>query len=143
MTTIAWDGKTMAGDRLSHMEYTMPITVRKVHRMRAPNGRIALIGFAGAMSITGAYLAWMRGGEKPSMPGQRWAILLADDEGVVWYRCDGADVWDRIGPGKHSIGSGRDFAMGAMAYGATAREAVLIASNLDLQTGRGVDVVGF
>jgi ATP-dependent protease HslVU (ClpYQ) peptidase subunit len=39
----------------------------------------------------------------------------------------------------HALGSGRDFALAAMYLGKNAREAVEIAMEFDLETGKGVD----
>jgi ATP-dependent protease HslVU (ClpYQ) peptidase subunit len=39
------------------------------------------------------------------------------------------------------VGSGGEFAMGAMAAGANARKAVSIACQLDYYTGKGIDTV--
>jgi hypothetical protein len=39
------------------------------------------------------------------------------------------------------VGSGADFAIGAMARGASAREAIDIAATYDTNTGLGVDVL--
>lgn len=41
----------------------------------------------------------------------------------------------------HAAGSGRDFAISAMAFGKSAREAVIFASRFDVYTGGKVDVV--
>lgn len=62
-------------------------------------------------------------------PGKRRALILTCDgsEHDVTHRC-----W--------ALGSGCDYALGAMAFGATALEAVRIASVLDKHTGDGVQV---
>lgn len=112
MTVIAWDGKVLAADRMSHIGGTPLPPMRKIHRLVAPNGKQAL------MLI-----------EQP-----RW----------VWYRSDNANRWDLLGAcSGWAIGSGCDYALGAMEAGATAQEAVRIASRLDNQCGMGVDVVRF
>lgn len=42
-----------------------------------------------------------------------------------------------------AVGSGCDYALGAMKFGATAKEAIAIASELDVNTGLGIDTVDF
>jgi hypothetical protein len=42
-----------------------------------------------------------------------------------------------------SVGSGADYALGVLAHGGTAEEAVHIASQLDINTGLGIDTVTF
>jgi hypothetical protein len=42
---------------------------------------------------------------------------------------------------KYAIGSGRDFAIGAMEMGASAEEAVLVASKYEVSCGNSVDIL--
>lgn len=148
MTIIAWDGKALAGDRMSTVGGT-PIhsATPKVYRLRAPNGRLALVGFGGSNAFCASYLHWMRGGEEPQpKPGEdmKWQIIAIVEPRWVWYRSDTANRWDLFGAMSYwAIGSGCDYALGAMEHGATAREAVKISSLLDNQCGMGVDVVRF
>lgn len=142
MTTIAWDGRVLAGDRLSHVGGT-PVRARKVYRVRDPDGRIALVGFAGAMVAIEPILEWMRTGEKPSLKNLKWTVMLVDDERVVHYMTSETCRWDSIGSVVWAIGSGSDYALGAMYAGKSATDAVRIASRLDIETGRGCDVVTF
>lgn len=148
MTVIAWDGKVLAADRMSTIGGT-PIheSTPKVQRLRAPNGRQALIGFSGNSAFKASYLNWMAGGEEPALKqgeDMKWAIILIQEPRWVWYRSDTANRWDLFGAMSYwAIGSGCDYALGAMEHGASAREAVKIASRLDNQCGMGVDVVRF
>jgi ATP-dependent protease HslVU (ClpYQ) peptidase subunit len=148
MTVIAWDGKVLAADRMSTVGGTpIPHAGPKVHRLRAPNGKVALVGFSGNSAYAWAYLAWMRGGEEPQLKqGEdlKFSIILIEWPRWVWYRSDTANRWDLFGAmSSWAIGSGCDYALGAMEHGASAREAVRIASRLDNQCGMGVDVVRF
>jgi len=147
ITTVAWDGLTLAGDRLiSHGSTPMRCVSPKVRRMVAPNGRIALFGFAGAESYKAGYLAWMRGGEEPKHEKDdgHWSILLVDDTGCVHLRGRSGNFWYVLGRRVNwAIGSGGDYALGAMAAGADAKSAVRLATGLDTSTGMGVDVVRF
>jgi ATP-dependent protease HslVU (ClpYQ) peptidase subunit len=148
VTCIAWDGEVLAGDRMCTVGGTpIPASAPKVHRMRAPNGKVALVGFSGSSAFQAGYLNWMRGGEEPQhKPGEdmKWAIMLVEWPRWVWYRSDSANRWDLFGAMSYwAIGSGCDYALGAMEHGASAREAVRIASRLDNQCGMGLDVVRF
>lgn len=148
MTIIAWDGRTLAGDRMSTVGGT-PIrdAEPKVHRMRAPNGRLALFGFSGNSSFRSAYLHWLCGGEEPQIKQgetMNWAIVAIVEPRWVYYRSDTANRWDLFGAMSYwAIGSGADYALGAMEHGATARQAVRIATLLDNQCGMGIDSVRF
>lgn len=146
MTTIAWDGNELAADRKSHIGGVPSGGVTKVHRVIAPNRRVALVGFSGSMAYGNAYLHWLAGGEQPEQQKfaeAKWAILMIDDRRTVYYRCDRCNVWDCLGRMPWAMGSGGDIARGAMAHGASATEAVRVASRLDIETGFGVNVVRF
>lgn len=144
MTVIVWDGKVLAADRKSVFGST-PMRARKVFLVVAPNGRIALVGYSGSAPFVAAHLAWLRGGERPTFthPEFKWSVLLIDDARNVWWRGESADYWERQLCRRAVIGSGSDYALGAMAHGADAVAAVRIASKLDIQCGMGVDVVRF
>jgi hypothetical protein len=58
-------------------------------------------------------------------------------------RADHRIQWQRIRHPFIAIGNGGDFALGALAAGESAREAVRIASRLSASCGFGVDVVRF
>ena len=146
MTTIVWDGRELAGDRLAHISGTPTGPVRKVFRLRAPNGRLALVGFGGSLVYARAYLHWLHGGNAPNAGAfakTRWAIVMIDDRRTVWYRCDESDAWDCMGHIKFAIGTGADIARGAMGFGATASEAVRVAMKMDISSGAGINVVRF
>lgn len=146
MTCVAWDGEQLAGDRLGIWS-GMRTRCRKVFRVIAPNGRIALVGYSGTMAFVRAHLHWLAGGERPTFTGPefRWSVMMIDDRRNVWLRGDNADYWDKMmGPGERlAIGSGADFALASMLLGKSAPDAVRIASRLDHGTGGGVDVVRF
>lgn len=141
MTTIAWDGNALAGDRLWLIGSTRVAGSAKVRRLKAPNGRIALFGFAGDSAYMQAYLHWLDGGERPGSSTGSWQIIIIDDKRCVHYRHDGGQYWDCGGRGRFAIGNGARYALGAMDAGAKARKAVLIASRIDADSGGGVDVV--
>lgn len=118
---------------------------RKVFRVMAPNRRRALVGYCGSGAFIAAHLHWLRGGERPAFTHARfeWQVLMVDDSFRVWSRCDDADYWDPRTLPRWAVGSGADLAIGAMACGKTAREAVRIACRYDFKSGLGVDVVKF
>jgi len=148
LTTVAWDGHTLAGDRLTSYGGTpMRCSSPKVSKVVAPNGRVALVGFTGSLAFQVEYLAWLNGGDRPTVKvpeNTGWSVLMVDDELNVWLRSDGSDVWTLLGNRvKWAAGSGCDYALGAMATGATAEEAVHVSTHYDIHTGMGVDAVRF
>lgn len=128
MTTIAWDGKTLAGDTQSSM---FRGRTRKVFRLKGG----ALFGMCGNLHEGIAVMRWLDGVEgaaKPTVSEGFHGILIRDRKLHVLERCLEIVEYDRV---NFAIGSGRDFAMAAMHLGKNAREAVLVAHQFDVDTG--------
>lgn len=139
MTTIAWDGRTLAGDRRGNAA-GMAYEVCKLRR--TSDGH--LLGFSGDIGVGMLMLDWLdRGGPRPhQQDSDRWATVLEiEPDGACW--CHGRDARWRIEQPFFAIGSGRDFALAAMALGRTAAEAVDLAARFDTGTGNGVDALTF
>lgn len=143
MTVIAWDGHTLAGDRQRTHGGT-PVAATKVFKIQAPDGRLFLVGAAGRADCTQMFVAWLRGGEKPLMPSNvdDFGALVVDVKRRVWNIHDTL-FYVHCSAKQWAIGSGANYALGAMAAGATAAQAVRIASKLDVHCGLGVDCVTF
>lgn len=138
MTTIAWDGHTLAGDRQSTWGGTATKT-RKIFRAEHTDGRKMIYGCAGLSHECQAYTRWINGEiEKPDFTDL--SILSIDQKGRIWHT-NQTLLWVRIMARQWAIGCGCDYALGAMAAGKTATEAVRIASKLDVHTGLGVDTL--
>lgn len=140
MTIIAWDGKTLAADKMA-CAAGYGITVTKVHRLR--DGGIA--AFAGDGDFAMALLAWLNAAQNPAAypPEQK-----DNDTSAFVVRVDGSCVSygktpypqfieDRF----YAMGHGRDFALAAMHCGKNAREAVELACRLDVFCGNGIDTL--
>jgi hypothetical protein len=143
MTTIAWDGAALAGDRLGDYGGTK-VTIRKVFAVKNKRGERYLIGGAGGSGLLTAWRRWVEGlGPEPVINrDDDFAAIMVDERRRVWkveWNLQHVRYRDRF----MALGSGRGEAIGAMAMGATARQAILVASRHDIGTGRGVDVVKF
>lgn len=135
MTTIAWDGKTLAADRLlscGNARYT----VAKIRRL--DDGR--LIGAAGT---DGPAAMEHVAGNMAALPED---LKKGETTVCVIHPGGRAEHWN--GESRYvvldpfwAIGSGRDFATAAMHLGKTAAEAVEIAARFDNGTGLGVDTM--
>jgi hypothetical protein len=137
MTTIAWDGTSLAGDRRGNSG-GMAYEITKVRR--TADGR--LLAFSGEVGVGTLMLDWLdRGGPRPpAQDSERWATVLEIDlDGSCW--CHGRDARWKVEQPFFAIGSGRDFALAAMALGRSAAEAVEVAARFDTGTGNGVDVL--
>lgn len=144
MTTIAWDGKTLAADRAAWSS-GVKYRVRKVHKITAPDGTKFLVGCCGDGGWLAALLGWMRGGPHPGKypTNDKLSIALVVDEKHRLWRLDTElkymPVYDQI----HACGAGQDIAIGALEAGATAAQAIRIAIKRGDYAGLGVDVVRF
>jgi len=143
VTTIAWDGRTLAADSL--IQGNRFYNVQKIWKF--DNGLI----FAGSgerqnCMIVKAYLEeldrerfinktdFSRLPTKPTIPNDFSGIIVVNKKA---YRIENLiQPWEL--PSQFACGSGCDFATAAMALGKTAPEAVLFASRFDLYTGNDV-----
>ena len=135
MTIIATDGKSMAGDgRTSFSNTIASDQTQKVHRLT--DGRI--FGCCGAHHDTVAFRAWMLGGgDFPKLDDGFQALILNPDGTVDW--CDKDNVLTTY-PVPMAIGSGMDFALGAMDAGCTPEQAVVITCGRDKNCGGSIVV---
>jgi ATP-dependent HslUV protease subunit HslV len=138
MTTIATDGKSMAGDGLctDHTETIVDMARPKVFRLSG--GRIA--GGAGNSFDVDAWMAWLEAGKAGPCPiaSDRFnGVILTLDGTILWVDYKGREV---PSPAPVAIGSGQDFALGAMAAGASPARAVEIACARDCYSGGEITV---
>lgn len=134
MTTIAWDGKTLAADRqltASGVRYE----TTKAHRLKDGS----LFASCGNLENNASVLNFLNGdSEKPVLDkDDDFDGILVKPDGSAWMLNKKLHAV-RIESPRFSTGSGRDFALLAMKLGKTAREAVAIAAELDIWTGMGV-----
>lgn len=143
MTVIAWDGKTLAADKLANSNGLI-YRVTKIKKIRGH-----LVGASGDFSPIQAMFKWFEdGADVKEMPKcqddkDRWtALLVINPKGKIFrYEQDGYP-WE-IEEKRHAVGCGRDFALAVMEMGGDAIKAVKIASKLDANCGLGVDTLRF
>jgi ATP-dependent HslUV protease subunit HslV len=129
MTTVAYRDGWMVADSQLTSGNTMKHRVAKIERL--PDGR--LVGLAGDWPSALRALAWIRaGGDPESTPDDlddATCLMVASESGVALYDSDltAMPLLDAFA----AIGSGAEYAVGAMEAGATAEEAVLIACRRD------------
>lgn len=142
MTTIAWDGEMLAGDRVINVSGAIAGEVTKVFKRK--DG--CLIAFAGVAGTGSEYVRWFLKDEKGKAPSLNSVtpdngadiLVVRKDKKLEWYDKDG---WHHIENGQFAMGSGAVAARAAMKMGASADKAVQIASEIDVYTGREVDRV--
>ena len=143
MTTIAWDGRNLAGDKQRSLDGHIT-RCRKVFKITCKhNGKQALIGCAGDTADIIRARDWFVDCSKPKPTCKNMSGLL-----VVKMKTGAKCFWFEesltlvpLERRPFAVGSGGPHALGAMDAGADAKRAVQIASNRDSGTGRGVDVI--
>ncbi len=140
MTTIAWDGRTLAADRQSSNDGCRMGQATKLRRMA--DGR--LVAAAGAATRCTLYLTWLEDQSQPRPPWQDdtetsvHALEVLLDGTVLRHEEHGAYALDA----PHiALGSGAPYALAAMACGRDAADAVRIASQFDVWTGGEPDLL--
>ena len=100
----------------------------------------AFIGFSGDASAWGSIVSFFALGAEGKPPKcKNIEFLMLTDRNQMHHSMDLCN-WMYI-PEKHfAIGSGSDFAIGAMSAGSTPKEAVVLASKHDIHTGLGCKV---
>jgi len=128
VSTIAWDGHTLAADSQCTIG-AMPCQTIKIRKLA--DGR--LYGHTGNAEDGAAVFHWLEtGGEKPEV--KDFAALLVGINGQL-SRLEDKLVAFPVNSPFHAAGSGRDYAIAAMHLGKTAREAVELACLYDIYTG--------
>lgn len=146
MTTIAFDGVTLAADRGS-WSGGFHQRAKKVHRVTAPDGRRFLVAMMGNAAFATDVLRWMRGGQHPGQcldaDKEHDCAVVIDSNLRIW-RLSGHRLTYREQAGPlHSGGAGQEIAMGALMAGADAIKAVKITMQVSDYAARGVDWVRF
>ena len=138
MTCIAWDGKTLAADRQG-TNNGLKISCTKIKRIKGG----AVVAFTGELEKGIELAKWLEDGEDPSkwpsyQGADDWTRMIVAKDGHIFIyeqRPVPQPVEDKFA----AWGSGRDFAIGALAMGADARTAVRIASEFNVGSGMGID----
>lgn len=129
MTTIATDGKSMAGDSLTTCGGYISRYASKV--FRAPDGRI--FGGCGPVVDCLKFQSYMMsGGDQPTLDTDFFGLILNPDGQVDWIDKNFVPVRQIV---PCAIGSGCEIALGAMLHGATPAESVAIAIQRDTTSG--------
>lgn len=134
MTTIATDGVTIAADgRTTAGKEIVTDEAKKIHRL--PDGSVvgeAGLCTAGILAVEELAYAIQEDRHPKNYKGDYTLLRLTPDGRAIiyWNELVGIEI-----PTPAAIGSGGEFARGAMAAGASAREAVRIATKLDSASG--------
>lgn len=129
MTTIAYDGRSLAGDTQTSLFNDRYVKVRTLS-----DGR--LYGACGELQDMIAVRQWLEfSGDKPKVEDGFACIVIAAGECLHY---ENKLVAMPVAHPHFAVGSGRDFAMAAMQLGKSAAEAITVAHALDIHTGAEV-----
>jgi hypothetical protein len=144
MSTIVYRAGVMASDSRAYGGGRAPVgTKAKIHRL--PDG--SLIGVSTTVPGQGEALAlWVANGADPAKPPPgitdvKATILLVRPNGEVFYADDSLYFSGPLAGPYWAIGSGGEFALGAMEMGADPERAVEVAIKLDPWSDGAVDVL--
>lgn len=142
MSIIVWDGQTLAADNQG-THCGLRFYVKKLYRL--DDG--TLLAFVGGASEGLNLIDWYKRGADP----KEWpetqkseedmaTLIIVTPQGVAacYEKCPVPIPIEKV---PHAWGSGRDFALGALAMGADARKAVEIASVYAEGCGQGITAV--
>lgn len=142
MTTIAWDGKVLAADRLFGGNAPFPKLGTKIFT----DGWI-LVGCTGAADFCASMVNWvLTGRDSAKFPAHQttkddWVqTLVIETDGTPVLYCQ-TPYGIRYAYGSFAIGSGSQIAETAMYLGKSAEEAIGIAAMFDPGSGGGVDIL--
>lgn len=143
MTTIAWDGKTLAADKRGTTNGVVNVTT-KIHRLL--NGD--LCGLSGDTAGNMEKLAWLAAGSvaKDYPASQRDRSLFSDAmviraKDMVIFIHEDTPYPYIVEDAQWAIGSGSSFARAGMRLGMSAAEAIAFAATFDCHTGNGCDTL--
>ncbi|QXX82949.1 hypothetical protein J6836_00715 [Providencia sp. R33] len=152
MTTIAWDGATLAADSQSQVgSMIVNLKEQKIfkagneHPLKINGRRIQVIGICGDMSAKDEIWQTLSSGVNFGTAFNElsdFSIIAIDFDGKAFVVSKNKDekhayVYETEAP--LAIGSGDSFAMGAMKSGKSAEEAVKVAISLDVYSGGDVN----
>lgn len=135
MSIVVWDGKTLASDRGA----SDGPTIWEVTKLRTFKD-FALVGVGPSLEV-GRLTDWYLNGshtDKFPYTGAGAKLLVCRNKKLFEYSNSSLpNIFDEHH--KVAFGSGKDFAFGALAMGATAEQAVHIACRYSTSCGHGVD----
>ena len=139
MTVIAWDGKTLCTDQQAN-DGSMKWEAEKAwYITNKATGKICIVTGVGTLGDIIQLRDWFASGMETALditPNMAELIVI-DDEGLCVFSGEKTYSPVRL-KAPMAFGHGREYAMGAMAMGANASEAVVIANEYSLHCGKGV-----
>lgn len=143
MTTIAANKTSIACDLM--MTHSSGLALKSSSKVLEVPGHLAqemfgvkkaLIGFAGSTEEWGNVVNFIAMGGEGKLPRLRHTELLMLNPEGLWHSVSLSN-WTKVNDPYFSIGSGMQYAMGALASGKSPLEACKVAAKFDKSTGIG------
>ena len=136
MTVVVWDGKSLATDRQANDGY-MKWEAETARSMVRQTEHYIVSGVGTLGSILKMRDCFKANGNLSTLEVQPNSaeLIVVSSKGLTVWSSNGTSV-ELSAP--MAFGEGREYALGAMAMGATAQEAVQIANEYSLHCGKGV-----
>lgn len=136
MSTIAYRNGIMAADTRAYGGRGEPTPGRKVKVHRLDDGSIVGVSTA-TLGLSERFVAWLRAGANPKEFDAKFDMraVMVKPSGQLYVADDTPYFSGPMETDYYAIGSGAGYAMGAMAMGATAEEAVRVACEHDPHSG--------
>jgi ATP-dependent protease HslVU (ClpYQ) peptidase subunit len=133
MTTVAYKNGILAGDgKACRGDLVLSLSERKVQRLKDGS----LVAVVGRPAPSPPFIDWLAAGQEGDAPtlGNECGVIHLRKDGTLRVYEDGGHI-DEPPDKPHAWGSGWQIAATAMACGKSAREAVEIATRLDVWSG--------
>jgi len=143
LTTIAYRNGVLAADRRAYGGDKVPFGLKtKIHELA--DGTL----FGSSSCSVGAdrlIRRWLEDGcpapKSGDLTPETFEAIVIRPNGDVYFACNNLELSGPVEAEYVAIGSGNQYALGAMAMGAGPERAVEIASELDVWSGGGVTVL--
>lgn len=140
MTTVASDGKTVAADG----QTSNGAEINNIDIVKIKASGNAVLGFAGLSALRPVVFEWWEKGADPSevsgpMKDQEWGlgVFLHNEVRYYSHSCPYPSLYGY----PFAMGTGENYASGALLAGATSRQAVEVAAQKDVYTGGKITVL--
>lgn len=147
MTTICYRNGTLAGDTRAYSGGRPPIGEKqKIWKVDYGDGRWSAFGTSTVVpGLAEQIKTWLQNEKsrdhEPKIPDAGFDTLEINEKGEVYFYSSSLHPTGPLTGEFFAVGSGQEFALGAMAMGASAVEAVQAAGQLDVWTGGHVNQI--
>jgi ATP-dependent protease HslVU (ClpYQ) peptidase subunit len=137
MTTIAYrDGVLVSDSQVTLGGMKLPGNAVKIGKTKTG----ILYGGAGSWASLGQFFDWVNSPEDGELPEGEYSGIIVLPKGEV-MEVENGSFLPKVKQKFFSIGSGAPFALAAMMAGATAQQAVKIATKLDIHSGGSIKTI--